>query len=197
MSSQPTPESEEPTDQQWTAVSREEPARPPLPASVKFGGLALLAVLLVAAVLGGIALGGGFRGSASSSPTPTPAFSMELPVQVGDFVRGDATASQGPAPQNQDIVRADYSDGTNRVVVLLTFPEPDVISFLKDAGIDTSQLTGQQTAGDGIHCGTSVDTGQEACALVDDSTGLLVLSLTENDEDVHSLVSQFHEALQG
>ena len=59
MSTQPTPDPEENPDQQWTAVSREEPARPPLPSFVKFGGLALLAVMVIAAVLIGVALGGG------------------------------------------------------------------------------------------------------------------------------------------
>lgn len=193
MSTQPTPE---PTDEPvWTPVAHHGDHRPPLPHAVKFGGLALLAVLLVLAVVAGIGLGGGFSPKTpEASASPTPAFSMELPIQVGDFVRGDASASQGPAPENQEIVRADYSDGVNRVVVLLTFPERDIEQFLTDAGVDTSELQGEG-AGDGIHCGRSEDTGRQACALVEDSTGLLVLSLTDDEMDVHEAVSQFHEAL--
>ena len=196
MSTQPTPDPEENPDQQWTAVSREEPARPPLPSFVKFGGLALLAVMVIAAVLIGVALGGGFTpATPSPSASPTPAYPLELPVQVGDLVRGDVTESQGPAPENQQIVRADYSDGTSRVVVLVTFPERTITQFLEDAGVAMNDTSGQVLVSDGIYCGTSADTGLEACGIVQDSTGLLVLPTTETHQSAEDLVAAFDEAL--
>ena len=182
---------------EWRPVAPSgSPPRRPLPPAVKYGGLALLALLLVAAVLIGIALGGGFT-SPEPEPTkpPTPALSMEPPVQVGDFVRGSLTNSEGPAPDHQRIVRADYSDGSNKLVLLLTFPETDVADFLTAAGIEHPE-GGVVDLIEGVSCGVSADTTRPACGKVVENTGILVVSLTEADEqDVRTHLTDFTTAL--
>lgn len=189
MSDQPSPSSPQ-EDPQWKEVSA---AHPPLPRRVLYSGLGALVVLIILAIVAGIGLGGGFSGQKTGS-SEQPAFSMELPVQVGNFVRGTVTSSRGPAPADQRLERADYSDGTARIVVLLAFPQPDLSSFLKDAGIETTAIDDEPLRIDDIRCGTSIDTGRDACALVDGTTGLLVQSLTDG-QPVHDVVAQFHDAL--
>lgn len=191
------PEAEETSGpREWRPVAPgEHRARTPLPPAVKWGGLGILALLLVGAVLAGIAMGGGFAPADSPSPTPTPALAMEPPVQVGDFVRGELTESQGPAPAQQRIVRADYSDGAAKLVLLLTFPEHDVADFLLAAGIERPEA-GEVVGLDGVACGVSADTTRPACGKVVDNTGLLVVSLTDTGEaEVRELLSEFETSL--
>jgi hypothetical protein len=193
--SESSPAAEEPRE--WRPVAPSAGAtRRPLPPAVKYGGLALLALLLVAAVLIGIALGGGFTPK-EPEPTkpPTPALSMEPPVQVGDFVRGDLATSEGPAPAHQRIVRADYSDGTNKLVLLLTFPETDVADFLAAAGVEHPE-GGVVELLEGVSCGVSADTSRPACGKVVENTGILVVSLTDAEEqDVHTRLTEFADVL--
>lgn len=216
MTTQPPPRAdgdrggEQPPDQasaEWKPVDASAPAphHPPLPRAVKIGGLAGLGVLLVAAILLGVALGGGF-GDPEHTPSASasPALNMELPVQVGDYVRGDITTSQGPAPDNKRIARADYSDGEHSVVVLLTFPETDLPDFLSAAGVETDQASQSASPSPSasvvlppdVLCGPSLDTGKQACGRIVDNTGLLVATVTEQDEQaVEKLLEEFQQAV--
>lgn len=187
-----------PESREWRPVAPSEGARTkaPLPPAVKYGGLGFLVLLLVAAVLIGIALGGGFTPEEPEpTPTPQPALTMDPPVQVGDFVRGELSTSEGPAPAHQRIVRADYSDGTNKLVLLLTFPESDVADFLAAAGIEHPE-GGVVELLEGVSCGVSADTTRPACGKVVDNTGILVVSLTDAEvQDVHTRLNDFVAAL--
>ncbi|MBK7822173.1 MAG: hypothetical protein IPJ61_14215 [Tessaracoccus sp.] len=187
-------QSEEPRE--WRPVAPEGARKAPLPPAVKYGGLGLLALLIVAAVVIGIALGGGFTPEEPTpTPTPKPALLMDPPVQVGDFVRGELTTSEGPAPANQRIVRADYSDGTNKLVLLLTFPESDVADFLAAAGIEHPE-GGVIELLEGVSCGVSADTTLPACGKVVDGTGILIVSLTDAEVgDVRERLNDFTTAL--
>lgn len=181
---------------QWRPVapSGDEPPTA-LPKAVRYGGLGLLALLLVAAVLVGIALGGGFRAKEADPTSQAPALSLEPPVQVGDFVRGSLGSSEGPAPDHQRIVRADYSDGKNQLVLLLTFPESDVVDFLTAAGIEHPD-GGVVTLLDGVSCGVSADTTLPACGKVVENTGILVVSLTDaSEEDARARLDAFTDAV--
>lgn len=175
----------------WTPVD----AAPPEPPQrrqwwVAAAGPALLVLLLV---LGGL-VGGALGRSAvpkDPSPGPEPSFAVDPPVQVGDMVRGEVTESSGPAPENQRIVRADYSDGVNKVIFVMTWPEDDVDSYLADAGIE-----GASAIGAGTLCGTSVDTSLPACGRIAQQTGLLLLAVTEHaTSDVATLLGEFEAAV--
>lgn len=205
---QPSPAHSDPDSPEWKSVGAPHSERPPLPRAVKVGGFALLGLILIAAILIGVALGGGFGGpsdGASSEPTRSPALTMDLPVQVGEYVRGEITTSQGPAPDNKRIARADYSDGENSVVLLLTFPEPDLGDFLEAAGIETGTDPSGSPSSDpsstvnlprDVRCGTSVDTSQVACARVVDETGLLLATVTPQDtQRVEELLEEFQAAV--
>ncbi len=156
-------------------------------------GPVIVVILLIVGAFVGAALGrsAAVPEAVTSSPSPTPAFALEPPVQVGDLVRGEVTESSGPAPENQRIVRADYSDGANRLIFVMTWPEDDASAYVADAGVESVVQ-----AGDGVLCGTSVDTSLPACGRVVDGTGLLLLAVTEQaTADVAELLDEYTEAV--
>lgn len=165
----------------WKKVSPQpaEGAGPPMPGWVKPALAAGVAVLMLGGGLIGAELGdpGPRPGpSIEPTPTPTPAFALEPPVVVDDLVRGQVNESTGPAPANQQIVQADYTDGEHTVVLVLTWPEPNVADFLTNVAIEAAQET---SLGSGIYCGFSEDTGESACAHVIDEVGILLASVTQ------------------
>lgn len=168
-----------------------EPARPWWELAA---GPAIVIVLLIVGALVGASLGRMSAAPASSSsPSPSPSFALEPPVQVGDLVRGEITESEGPAPDNQRIVRADYSDGANRMIFVMTWPVTDASAFVSDAGVE-----GIVDSGGGTLCGTSIDTSLPACGRVLDGTGLLLLAVTEQaTSDVAALLTDFEAAVVG
>lgn len=190
----------EPGSATWTAVDEpSEPTPPPMPTWAKAAGIALLAAIVILAGVLGASLGRSGPAptlepspSPSSSPSPTPAFRLEAPVQVGEFVAGEVNETRGPAPLNQRIIRADYSDGTDRLLLAITWPEEDVDDFVAGAGIEGAE---ELTAG--TMCGTSLDTGFPACArLSGGDTGLLLLGVTEiSPTVVAALLTEFERAL--
>lgn len=186
MSSSPTP-----TRAAWTAVS-DDTTQPPAPWWHRLLGPAIAAALVVAGGLIGAGLGGATGSSQSPTHAPSPTLTMDPPVQVGDLVRGDVTASDGPAPENQRIVRADYSDGVNKVIFVMTWPQEDAATYVADAGVEGASAVG----GGGTLCGLSVDTSLPACGRVTEETGLLLLAVTEHaTEDLAALLTEFETAV--
>lgn len=185
----------------WKAVGgkADAPERPPIPLWAKALGLALIAAIIVLAGVLGASLGRSGPAptasvSPSPSPSPSPPFVLEPPVQVGEFVAGEPTESRGPAPLNQRIVQATYTDGTDRLLLVMTWPEESVDDFIAGAGIEGAE---ELTAG--TMCGSSVDTGLPACARMYEDTGLLLLAVTEDigPTVVAALLNEFERALIG
>ena len=168
------------SDDTWKPVDPTPTATPPMPTWVKVAGLGAIALLVAAAILIGILLGRGARPtetpSPSPTPTPSPSVNFEPPIQVGTFVASEATESQGPAPENQRIARANYFDGTDRVILAMTWPVGDLGRYLADAGVEGIS---EQAGTPGVQCGTSVDTNRAACGLMSGDTALLLLSVTD------------------
>lgn len=186
MSSSPTP-----TRAAWTAVS-DDTTQPAAPWWGRLLGPAIAAALVVAGGLIGAGLGGATGSSESPTPTPSPKLIMDPPVQVGDLVRGGVTESNGPAPENQRIVRADYSDGVNKVIFVMTWPEDDAVTYVADAGVEDAAEVG----GPGTLCGLSLDTSLPACGRVTEETGLLLLAVTEHStHDLAVLLTEFETAV--
>ncbi|HRA04622.1 MAG TPA: hypothetical protein PK963_04500 [Arachnia sp.] len=175
----------------WTAVpAGEADAQPPAPAWSRFLGPAVAAALVISGGLIGAGLGG-LGGESEPEPEPSPTLSMDPPVQVGEFVRGEVTESTGPAPENQRIVRADYSDGADKLIFVMTWPEEDLSAYVTDAGVQSAN-----EAEPGTLCGTSIDTTFTACGRIKEETALLLLAVTEQTEPaVLHLLGEFDAAV--
>ncbi|HJE51851.1 MAG TPA: hypothetical protein K8V15_07720 [Tessaracoccus flavescens] len=189
-SSQPTPEG-------WKPASVEPPAPAPIPTWVKATALVLAALLVALAIVVGSSLGRSSRPQPSEtpteSPTPSPSFVFEAPTAVGEFVAGEKVESEGPAPANQKIARANYFDGTDRLVFAMTWPVEDLSTFLTDAGIEAAA---ERPGTDGVMCGKSIDTNRAACATLEDDAALLLLAVTEVPETrLAPLLAEFSTAL--
>lgn len=214
MSERPERAAEPTPSDDWRAVDSAAGPHPPLPPAVKWGGLGLLALLLVGAILAGIGLGGGFGSGGSSSPEPTPELTMEPPIQVGDYVRGrlsttEPSASVGSTRQ----VGAEYSDGSVGIVFLMVWPKDDLTTFMTDAGIDldaapatpapssspsepATASASATTAGGDIVCGVSQDTERVACGKLVRGTGVMVAALGgQVEEEIRTLLGEFEQAV--
>ncbi|MEO7588881.1 MAG: hypothetical protein ABIS84_12735 [Arachnia sp.] len=167
---------------------------PRMPLAVKVIGLALVAVLLLLAAWLGLTLGG----SGKTAPTPTPTVSIDSglwvldpPTTLGNLVQGETTTTPLGTNSDRDIVRSDYSDGTNKVVLLLSRPEDDITRYLDDAKIKDAEPIGDSM------CGTSQDNNVPVCARVVDDTAVTVAGLTNQDfADLAKLVDSFYSAMQ-
>lgn len=202
----------ESTTSGWRVVGAHGTApHPPLPPHVKWGGLGLLALLVAAAVLIGVALGGGFdRSGEHPGPTASPELIMDPPIQVGEYVRGRVSSADPQASAGSDRqVSADYSDGVASIVFLMVWPRDDLRGFMEDAGVEIGAeptpsssatpgveptVTGVRDAG--IVCGVSADTDGIACAKVVRDTGLMVAALSgQQEEEIAFLLEEFEQAV--
>lgn len=165
---------------------------PPIPRLVKIVGLAAVGVLMVLSAWLGLSLG-----SVGPTPSPTPEtpapelWPLDPPVVVGEMVRGDVVTDV-PVGTTRTVVRADYSDGTDRVVLVLTRPQSDVAAHLEDAGVTGAQPNGTST------CGRSVDSGDPVCAVVVDETAVMLLSFGGHSTgQLADLVEEYSTILRG
>lgn len=180
-----------PTMEELTAPSAEVIDAPQMPMVVKVVGIALVVVLLVLAAWLGLSLGG----ASDPAPSPTPSIDetlwpMESPNTLGRYVRGEVTSTPMGTKSDRDIVTANYADGNDRIVLLLSRPEDDLATYLENIGVEESEQVGEAT------CGVTVD-NVRLCARVVDETAIAVGGLDEQDfEQLAGLVDTFYAALR-
>ena len=88
-------------------------------------------------------------------------------------------------------MRADYSDGADKLIFVMTWPEEDLSAYVTDAGVQSAN-----EAEPGTLCGTSIDTTFTACGRIKEETALLLLAVTEQTEPaVLHLLGEFDAAV--
>lgn len=197
MSAQsPTPDesgwrpAEDAQPEETEAPRAEDPSaqrKPPMPTGVKIG-LAVVGALVI-----GIAAWIGVLLSSGDPEEPPPLWPMEAPQQLGDYIVGSVTQSPVPTDEGRSILRANYADGKSRITLLMSRPEDNLGEYMINAGIEDA--TG---AGEDDLCGTSVDTGLAVCGRMVDSTGILLVGLTQQDASTLApILDEFIVALRG
>lgn len=184
-----------PTTEELLAPSSQMVNPPSIPRWVKIVGLLIVVALLLLSVWLGLSLGR--AGSGVPEPTPTldeALWTLDPPTTVEDFVRGEVTTTPGEDDGERDIVRANYTDGTETLILLLSRPEDDLGIYLSDAGVpDTEAVEGS----DGIRCGISRDNEVPVCARIVDDTAIAVAGLSEQDfADLSPLLDAFYEEMR-
>ncbi len=184
-----------PTTEELLAPSAQVADPPSIPLVVKIVGILIVLVLLLLSVWLGLSLGR----SGSVEPSPTASvdeslWALEPPVQVGSLVRGDVTTKPAESTGGREIITSTYTDGTDKVILLLSRPEDDLTSYLTYAGVsNAAPVEGSR----GISCGISDDNKLPFCARVVDDTAIAVASLSEQDiPTLISLLGAFYEELQ-
>ncbi|MDO5735055.1 MAG: hypothetical protein Q4P15_01120 [Propionibacteriaceae bacterium] len=182
----------QPSTEQLLAHSTQAVDPPKMPLLVKVGGLTLVALLLLMALWLGLTLGE--PGSTEAVPTPTveeePPWPLEPPVSVGNMVKGES-ASPSSAPAGREIARANYSDGSVKVLLLLSRPEDDLEDYLANLRVEEVEAVGD------AKCGMSADTQLPVCARIIDETAIAVAGLSEQEfQQLASLVESFYAAMQ-
>lgn len=182
----------QPSSEDLLTPSTQVVVPPRMPVAVKVGGLVLVGLLLLLAAWFGMSLGGSSNGGASATPTVDDSlWALEPPKTLGDLVQGETSASPAATAGDRDIVRADYSDGAAKVVLLLSRPEDDLARYLEDAGVQNVEPVGDAS------CGISVDNSVPVCARIIDDTAIAVAGLTDQDfTQITSLVDSFYAALR-
>lgn len=188
----PSPSESEPG--QWRAVPRDEEGspKPPLPVWVKSVAIGVVVLLVVTAAWLGWNLA--TPPGTTSTPSSSGAWELKLPVQVGDYVVGDPTDQGSSAPTSTDetLLSANYSDGSNKVVLQLYRPETDINAYLTSLGVTESVAVGSSM------CGATKDTQLPMCVRVVDETAITVAGRSGQDhETLAALVDQFYAKLSG
>lgn len=182
-----------PTTEELLTPSAQVVDPPRIPGAVKVIGIIIVLVLLLLSIWLGLSLGQ----AENVSPSPTPSVEkvtcdLEAPTQVGSLVRGDVKTT---SPDERDTVTTTYSDGTDKVVLLLSCPETDLTTYLDDAAIINAAPVEDSN---GISCGvTESDKDIKVCARIVDDTAISVAGLTEQDRPtLTSLVDAFYEEMR-
>ncbi|WP_297745759.1 hypothetical protein [uncultured Tessaracoccus sp.] len=200
------------------AVEGEQPERkakqpkPPIPTL-----FTIAAVLVAVALIGGSYLLGRDLG-ASTAPTPSatpPPAALTLPQQLEGYTLSKAGEPSTAPDMSQQILRGEYTDGSNQFIVVLTRPVDDVEKFMTDAGVTDLQGVGDgapssphasdggsssphSSGGSGAAemCGRSTDTTFAACGRLVSAEGLpttgqLIVATTElPPETLRALLAQ-------
>lgn len=186
-----------PTTEELLAPSTQVVDTPSIPRAVKIIGIMIVLVLLLLSVWLGLSLGR--SGTNSPDPTPTPTVDealchLEAPTQVGRLVRGDVKSTPKASDDDRDILTTTYTDGTDKIVLVLSCPEKKLSSYLENAGVPNAEPV---EGSDGISCGILSDDDIPVCARIFDDTAIAVAGLSEQGfPSLTSLVKSFHEEMQ-
>lgn len=196
------------TNDAETKTVKPKPPKPPIPTL-----FTIAAVLVAVALIGGAYLLGRDLGTSSApSPSPSPTPPPTMPDTLAGYTLTKSAEPSTPPSTDQQLVRGEYTDGSNQFVVLLTRPMDDLEKFMTDAGVTNLQAVdaGQASspnpsaADDNAvplaqMCGTSTDTGFAACGRIvktesTGTTGQLVVAATKLTTDqVRELLGQISQ----
>lgn len=151
-------------------------AKPAVPTPVTIA----LVLVGVALVIGAFLLGRSLGTAEEPTTTTSEIAPLAAPESLKAFQKGEESdPSTGP---DKEIVRANYTDGTDKILLVLSRPEADLEKFLADAGINDLQQQADKPGGDEVSptlCGKSADTGFAACGRINGGVGELIVGATE------------------
>lgn len=180
-----------PTTEELLTPSSQFADPPRIPRAVKVVGLLIVVVLLLLSILLGFSLGR----PAAPGPAPTPTAEeapcvLEAPSTVGKYVRGDVKETPRETDGERDLLSATYTDGTDTFVLLLSCPETDMSSYLRNAGVENAKPVEDS---DGVSCGSSIDTAAplRVCARIENEKATAVAGLSE--QSAPSLITLLDE----
>lgn len=182
---------------QWSPVDKKDriPAQsvaPPIPRAVKVVGALLIVAILGLASWLGLTLGSSEPPEVvTASPAPVE-WPLDPPSVHGNWVRGDFNTQPPVEGQERVVVSANYADGSQRIVLLLSRPEADLQEYLTDANVGQTEEVGQDT------CGRSQDTDAPVCVRIADDTAIMVAGLDQQSfQQLSQMVDEFHTVLAG
>jgi len=159
---------------------------------VAVGILASVAVI-VAAGLGGYWLG---QQGDEAVDTPTAAanpWTLALPDTVDEYSRNpgsDESQTTSSAPPKTTISATYSKGGQTSVLVLLSRPDANAETFLREAAFNVV------LAQDHGFCGTSTDNDLEGCAVVRDNTSILAVGMVDQSrEELMSVAELFADTV--
>lgn len=171
-----------------------KPAKPPIPT-----WFTIVAVLLSVALIGGAFLLGYRQHLPEPEPSPTPTPPLTVPEMLGDYPMSESVLpSESPQPDQREVARATYTDGVDKLVLILARPETKLEQFMADAGVTDLQIVSEpsdepseeETPAEGesplptdgtVLCGNSVDSGFAACGRLRGNVGQIVFAGTDVD----------------
>lgn len=184
-------------DTAWSPVAKasdDASAPPPMPIAVKIIGAVIVVLLLAGASWLGLSLGAP-EPTPSPSPSPTETireWPLTAPTVHEDWVQGETSTMEPVEGTERTVVTSAYSNGAERIVLVLSRPETDITGYFADANIGERQEVGDSS------CGLSQDTGLPLCVQILDETALLVAGTDgQSYQELDGLVEEFYLAIAG
>lgn len=177
---------------EWSHVSQPTPSRPssaPRHAPTRAARpdrrsrIRVIAVVLATAMVVSMSGVVAFLLNSHQPDPPTAVASAQwplaLPIQVGAYSRDPATTTRPSTHNGITTLSATYAkDDKDAVVVLMSRPATDLDQFMSEAAMNA--VTDQAlTEGGNAKCGTSLDNNHTSCAVIQDSTAVLVVGLLD------------------
>lgn len=173
-------------------MAERKPAKPPIPT-----WFTIVAVLVSVALIGGAFFLGYRQHLPEPEPTPTPTPPLTVPEMLGDYPMSESVLpSESPQPEQREVARATYTDGVDKLVLILARPETKLEQFMADAGVTDLQIVSEPQPSESpspaegesplpadgtVLCGNSVDSGFSACGRLKGNVGQIVFAGTDID----------------
>lgn len=142
-----------------------------------FGTVLVLVVVIVAGVAAYFI---NSAQPADPSVRPSSKWALALPVQIGDYSRDPNAGGSPSADSGRTTVSATYAKGgKDAVVVLMSRPESNLKTFMKDAAMNAVTEQELSNGSGSAQCGTSSDNNYTGCVVLQDDTAVLVMGLLD------------------
>lgn len=188
MADENNPVADEQTGEGEKSEHKAKQPKPPIPTL-----FTIAAVLVAVALIGGSYLLGRDIGTSTAQPSATQSPAPTLPQQLEGYTLSKAGEPSTAPGSSQQIVRGEYTDGSNHFIVVLTRPVDGLEKFMTDAGVTDLQgvdggasTSSHESGGSGSAemCGRSTDTTFAACGRLlsaegSPTTGQLIVATTD------------------
>lgn len=148
-------------------------SKPPVPTLVT-----ICAVLFAVLIIGGAFWLGRVLGAPGAAQNTSATQAPTVPKQIEGFALQSHAEPSASAVAGKTVTNANFTDGKDSFLLVVSSPEREMEDFLRDGGIVDALSVDEST-----QCGKSTDFLFTACGRLKDQTGWIIYAETDMPQD--------------